>query len=191
MPEALSRIPFRLKTMCPSPHLLKLNTYTPALVSNTISKTQRKHRAHQAQMLGVWLSDLPMSTLQQLELAQPLLDALQLTQKLRSHGAKRRHEQYLGRLMRTINTDQIVSLKAVLEQSKTQHNLHFQQIEQWRSRLLKSDAALNEWLNCYPTSDKIAIQNLVVKARREIEQQSTSKSSHALFRLIRNTIKND
>ena len=48
--------------------------------------------------------------------------------------------------------------------------------------------ALDEWLNCYPTSDTIAIQNLVVKARREIEQQSTSKSSHALFRLIRNTI---
>src|SRR5690349_11424373 len=73
-----------------------------------ISKTQLKAEADAQQALGVRLSELPKDKLAKLDLPEELLRAIQETKKITANGAIRRHRQYLGRLMRDIDTAPIV-----------------------------------------------------------------------------------
>ena len=64
------------------------------------SKTQRKKVSHDLQELGLELSALSDARLKALPLDEGLLDALMLTKTIRSHEGRRRHLQYIGKLMR-------------------------------------------------------------------------------------------
>ncbi|HLK71656.1 MAG TPA: ribosome biogenesis factor YjgA [Steroidobacteraceae bacterium] len=68
------------------------------------SRSQRKREALALQRLGVTLTGLTAAQLARLELPEPLLEAVQLAQRLRSRAALARQRQYIGRLMRETDT---------------------------------------------------------------------------------------
>ncbi len=65
-----------------------------------VSRSQRKRDSAALQELGQELSALPMSELEQLDLAPDLLTAFRELRRITSREAKRRQMQYIGRLMR-------------------------------------------------------------------------------------------
>lgn len=65
-----------------------------------VSRSQRKRDSAALQELGKDLSALPMSELEQLDLAPDLLTAFRELRRITSREAKRRQMQYIGRLMR-------------------------------------------------------------------------------------------
>jgi ribosome-associated protein len=69
------------------------------------SRSARKRQAEALQKLGVRLSELRATQLQQLQLPPELLDALLEAQRLRSRSALARQRQYIGRLMRTVEPE--------------------------------------------------------------------------------------
>src|SRR6476620_9150723 len=73
-----------------------------------ISKTKLKAEADAQQALGLRLSKLPKDKLEKLNLPEELYRAVVETKKITANGAIRRHRQYLGRLMRDIDTAPIV-----------------------------------------------------------------------------------
>lgn len=68
-----------------------------------VSKTKRKQEMHDLQTLGASLVDLPLGMLEKLDLSDNLRRAVMEARQMRSHGARRRQIQYIGRLMRDID----------------------------------------------------------------------------------------
>lgn len=71
------------------------------------SRSARKRRALALQQLGVRLTRLRPSQLQQLALPEQLLAAVLEAQQLRSRAALARQRQYIGKLMRALDPEPI------------------------------------------------------------------------------------
>ncbi|MEQ8952904.1 MAG: ribosome biogenesis factor YjgA [Gammaproteobacteria bacterium] len=80
------------------------------------SKTRRKKDAHQQQALGERLAKLKPAELQQIDLPEKLIIALLEYRKLpNSFGARRRQLQFIGKLMRGVDGDEIESMISAFE----------------------------------------------------------------------------
>jgi ribosome-associated protein len=78
------------------------------------SKSQRKRAAHALQALGAQLVTLPRAHLARIELPAALREAVVTAQGLRPHGARRRHLQYIGTLMRQLEPAELCRVQAAL-----------------------------------------------------------------------------
>ena len=72
-----------------------------------LSRTKKKKAAKSLQKLGERLVDLDNAQLDALDLPSDLKDALCETRSFKSHGARRRQLQYIGRLMRNYDTGMV------------------------------------------------------------------------------------
>ena len=95
----------------PRPHPPGLPTADAPL---TPSKTQRKRDVHALQTLGVQLVALSTAQLARLDLPESLHEAVVAAQQMRSHGARTRQMQYIGKLMRQLDPTALSRIRAVL-----------------------------------------------------------------------------
>src|SRR5215468_1904557 len=103
------------------------------------SKTQRKRESHEMQELGVALVNLNREQLQRIELPEEVRDAVEFAHRVSSHEARRRHFQYLGKLMRQLDAQQVrEAISRVTGESRAAVAL-MHQAERWRDRLLDDD----------------------------------------------------
>lgn len=81
-----------------------------------VSKSQRKREADALQKLGLKLVAMKPIKLDSLSLPQPLYKAIIDAKSIKSHGAKRRQDQLIGKLMRALEPELIfASYNKVLE----------------------------------------------------------------------------
>jgi ribosome-associated protein len=143
------------------------------------------------QDLGEELIALNKERLAQLTLPELLLDAVKEAQRTTAHGALARQKQYIGKLMREIDT---ATISDQLQRWKGTHhaeNAHFHQLEKLRARLLQDDDALAEYLRAHPTADSQQLRTLIRNARREADAGKPPKSSRELFKLLREQAETD
>jgi ribosome-associated protein len=150
-----------------------------------ISKTKLKAEADAAQNIGKKLIDLSKDRLIKLELPEALFDAVMEAKRLTANGAVRRQLQYLGRLMRDIDSAPIVEQLQAWEGKNVQENARFHTMERWRTRLIAEQNALQEFLSAFPKADIQQLRTLIRNAQREEAAQKPPKSSRELFKLIR------
>ena len=150
-----------------------------------ISKTKLKAEADAQQAIGKKLIDLSKDKLIKLELPEALFDAVLEAKRLTANGAVRRQLQYLGRLMRDIDSAPIVAQLNAWEGKNVQENARFHTMERWRMRLIAEPIALQEFLIRYPKADIQQLPTLIRNAQREEAAQKPPKSSRELFKLIR------
>ena len=150
-----------------------------------ISKTKLKAEADVAQSIGKKLIALSKDRLIKLELPETLFDAVMEAKRLTANGAIRRQLQYLGRLMRDVDSAPIVEQLEAWEGKNTQENARFHTMERWRTRLITEPAALQEFLTKYPQIDIQQFRTLIRNAQKEEAAQKPPKSSRELFKLIR------
>jgi ribosome-associated protein len=150
-----------------------------------ISKTKLKAEADAAQDIGKKLIALSKDRLIRLALPEALFDAVLEAKRLTANGAIRRQLQYLGRLMRDIDSAPIVEQLQAWEGKNTQENARFHSMERWRDRLIAEPAALQEFLAKHPQIDIQQFRTLIRNAQREEAAQKPPKSSRELFKLIR------
>ena len=81
----------------------------------TPSKSQRKRDAQALQALGVQLVALSAAQLVRLALPEALHEAVLAAQRMRSHGARTRQLQYIGKLMRQLEPDALHRVRTALE----------------------------------------------------------------------------
>lgn len=149
------------------------------------SKTQRKAAMQELQALGEELIELSNAKLAQLDLPEVLLDAVKQAQRITSNGALARQKQYIGRLMREIDTAPIADMLSRWKGTHQEENAHFHQLEKLRARLLQDDSALSEYLSAHPQADSQQIRALIRNARKEAAAGKPPKSSRELFKLLR------
>lgn len=155
------------------------------------SKTQLKAEADAQQALGVRLCELPKDKLLKLNLPEALFEAVMESKRITANGAIRRHRQYLGRLMRDIDTAPIADQLARWDGKHTAENAYFHGLERWRERLINDPNAVSEFLNLHPQTDSQQLRTLIRNAAKEQVANKPPKSSRELFKLLRQILENE
>lgn len=149
------------------------------------SKTKLKADADAQQALGVRLTELPKDKLLKLNLPEDLFAAILESKKITANGAIRRHRQYLGKLMREIDTAPISEQLARWEGKHTAENAYFHGLERWRDRLINDANALSEFIALHPATDSQHLRTLIRNAQKEQAAAKPPKSSREIFRILR------
>ncbi|HET9472806.1 MAG TPA: ribosome biogenesis factor YjgA [Steroidobacteraceae bacterium] len=151
------------------------------------SKSARKREAAAAQDLGTKLIDLKESELRALDLGEKLLDAILLAKRITQRGGLARQRQYIGKLMRDIDTAPIEAALAAKSRATALDAEKHKRIEAWRARLLvEGPAALDDLLKWCPQADRKSLQALITKATAaRIDPGSREGASRELFRSLR------
>jgi len=153
------------------------------------SKSARKREAAAAQDLGTRLIALRDSDLVALDLPERLLEALRLAKRITARGGLARQRQYIGKLMRDIDTAPIEAALNATSYSNAEDVQQHKRVEAWRARLLtEGPAALDEFMKWRPSADRKSLQALIVKATSErIDSGSREGASRQLFRALRDS----
>ena len=150
-----------------------------------VSKTRRKREMHELQALGAALAALPESQLEEMQLGEDLLEALLEAKRMKSHEAKRRQMQYIGRLMRELDPALIRSRLAEIEGHSAQATARHRRLEAWRERLLADDTALTELAAAFPAAELQALRTAIRNARKEQKEGKPPRAYRELFRILK------
>ena len=151
------------------------------------SKSARKRQMHALQNLGEQLVDLSAAQLQRLNIDnKPLIEAVQLAQRISHHSGKRRQMQFIGRLMRNADTEQIADALEALHDRSRKAKAQERIVEGARDTLLaRGDDVLPEVLAIWPQADGQLIRKLTRSAQEERQRYQATTSSRKLFRYLR------
>jgi ribosome-associated protein len=150
-----------------------------------VSRSQKKRDVEALQKLGAALVELAPAQLEAIALPEPLAAAVREAQRIRSHEARRRQLQYIGKLMRSIDPEPVrAALAEVAGQSAAARARH-QRLESWRARLIDDDGALTEFAAAHAGADLQALRALIRNARKEIAEGKPPRAQRELFRVLR------
>ena len=149
------------------------------------SKTKIKQQMHDLQDIGEQLVGLSKDRLKEVGLPERLYDAVCEMKRINTFGAKKRQMQFIGRLMREVDTAPIIAKLEVWSGKSHQHIAWLHQIERWRDRLLEDEAALTELLADHPAADAQRLRALIRNALKEKELEKPLKSYREIFQVLR------
>ena len=147
-----------------------------------LSKSELKRTAHAQQALGERLTRLAIRQLKTLELPEALLEAIDEFHRLpKSHLARRRQLQFIGKLMRDISQPAIErQLQALEAPARSQPKLTTAEI--WTQYVMEADASVIEsLLRLAPTLDRQKLRQLkrkASKAKGNTEQNKIRRQLH-------------
>ncbi len=148
------------------------------------SKSERKREVEALQQLAISISKLTEGLLAQIPLPAELKNAILAYKKMTAHGALRRQAQFLGKLMREVDTDPIIEAYKNIQQQHQRENQSFHQIEIWRDRLLSEDkTALTDFINQFPDISTQELRQLITKAKK-------AGAHRELFRFLKQQLQN-
>ncbi|MCJ8169973.1 ribosome biogenesis factor YjgA [Atopomonas sediminilitoris] len=149
------------------------------------SKSQVKRELHDLQDLGARLVELGPNVWQRLPLSDALQRALGEAPKHKAHAAKKRHVQFIGKLLREQDLDEVFATLEQLDNASRSYNERFHALERWRERLLEGEAALSEFLTQYPEADRQQLRQMIRNAQKEAAENKPPATSRKLFKYLR------
>ena len=150
-----------------------------------VSRSQKKREVEELQKLGAALVGLPAAQLEALPLPGPLVKAVLEAQRIRSHEARRRQIQFIGKVMRGVDPAPVRAALAEVTGQSAAARARQQRVEGWRERLIGDDAALTAFASENPRADLQALRTLIRNARKEIAESKPPRAQRELFRFIR------
>jgi ribosome-associated protein len=150
-----------------------------------VSKTKKKREMHELQALGVALLRLNERELESIAMPEELRRAVLEAKRIKSHEAKRRQLQYIGRLMREIDAAPLRAKLEAIEGSSAQATAHHRRLEAWRERLLEDDEALTAFAAEHPGADMQVLRTLIRNARKEAASGKPPRAYRELFRVLK------
>ena len=150
------------------------------------SKTQRKQAMDELQNLGEELVLLPSERLKKMTLPENLQDALTEARRMTRHDeARRRQMQYIGKIMRGVDSEPIRVVLAELRGDSAQETARLHRLERLRTNFLADEHVLQEILKHYPSADLQHLRSLRRAALKEQEQNKQPRSYRALFQQLK------
>jgi len=150
------------------------------------SKTAIKREMTALQKLGEELVNLPAAKLEKISLPEDLEEAVMLARRLKNREGKRRQLQYIGKLMRVIDSDSIRESLESFHQDSVAFRQQFHKLEIWRDRLLnEGDSALEELLCEKPGMDRQHLRQLIRQAQKQASQNKPPAAARKLFKYLR------
>ncbi|WP_279635282.1 ribosome biogenesis factor YjgA [Cupriavidus lacunae] len=155
------------------------------------SKSQRKRDMTALQDLGAELEALAKDRLARVPMPEALADAIHQARRINSHEGKRRQMQFVGKIMRGLEDEEVEVIRQALEGFKgtsKAETARMHLIERWRELLLADDAALTRFLAEHPGIDVQALRNTIRNARKEKEQSKPPRYFRELFQAIKTAL---
>ena len=158
-----------------------------------ISRSQKKRDSAAAQKLGETIASLTRMNQEKLELPQAMLDALAEWRVFPGHEAKRRQMQYIGRLMRELNMDDVQKRLDALLAPNRMETASLHAAEAIRDSLLEADSQtlqkrLDELTVRYPTLKMPHLRHLAQTATAERAGNKPPKAYRELFQILKKVI---
>lgn len=150
-----------------------------------VSKSQIKRDLLELQALGLRLCDFNRKQLAALTLPEKLLDAMADYRKVGHGPAMKRQRQYIGKLLREVDTTPIRAFLAVKAGESDAYNVWLHTLEHWRNRLLSNPDALTLLLQEYPQADAQQLRTLIRNAQKEKQENKPPKNYRALFQALK------
>jgi ribosome-associated protein len=151
-----------------------------------LSRTQIKQAMEELQKLGGRLLELKPNELNKVPMSDTLAAAIEESYRIKQNEAKRRHLQYIGKVMREEDADGIRQALALLDSSTKEHQLAFHQLERWRDGLLNNDqATMQDLVSKFPRLDRQQLNNLIRLAQKESRQGKAPTAARKLFKYLR------
>lgn len=154
------------------------------------SKSQLKREMHALQDMGKRMLELSNDQLDTLPISDTLRAAIEESRRIRQNEAKRRHLQYVGKVIR--QEDDPDALKRAIDAfdaGSEEHTRRHHLAERWRDRLIaEGDSVVGEFFSYCPTADLQHLRNLARNARKDVEKQKNTGHSRKLFRYLRDCI---
>ncbi len=154
-----------------------------------LSKTSLKKEMHKLQELAVHLTTLNADQLARVPLSPDLAAAIDETKNIKKNEALRRHYQFLGRLMRSADSDAIAAAVADLKVQQDRLARLFHVMENWRDDLIRGEQnELERFFSEFPQADRQQLRQLVRAAKGAVGTQQAATHARKLFRFIRDII---
>ena len=158
------------------------------------TRTDLKRASTELQKLGEDLLTLRTDLMARLDLSEKLVDAVAEAKRITNFEGKRRQMQYIGKLMRGLDDEQLGAVHAALNEQlngSAEDNLRLHQAESWRERMVADDEAVGEWIAQFPGTDIQQLRSLVRQARKDAvpekpgEALRHGKAYREIFQLLR------
>lgn len=155
------------------------------------SKSQRKREMQALQNVGEKLVTLSSQRLSELDLPENLLDAIGEAKRLTQFGAIRRQMQYIGKLMREVDAEDILRKLTLWDAQSKENSGELHLVEKWRARLLEEEGAFGEFAMSYPQADITHLRNLVRSINKDRLSGKPPKQFRTFFRALRDIVRSE
>jgi ribosome-associated protein len=157
------------------------------------SKSELKRQMTALQAIGESLVALSEKQLAQIPVGdERLLLAIRETRRIKSNNARRRHMQFIGKLMRDIDPEPITTALTTMQTQKQTQTDAFHALEQLRDEVLAEGPQGVELVMArWDTADRQQLRQLVLQHQREIKKGKPPAASRKLFKYLRLLEKNN
>lgn len=151
------------------------------------SKSAVKRQMLALQQLGEALVGLSEKQLVKIPIEdERLLAVIREARAIRSHGARRRHLQLIGKLMRSTDVEPIESALQAMDRQQQGEADAFHQLEQLRDELLANGVdGVEQVAQRWPQADRQQLRQLILQHQRDSARNKPPAASRKLFRYLR------
>ncbi|GEM80941.1 ribosome biogenesis factor YjgA [Vibrio superstes] len=150
-----------------------------------VSRTEMKQDMEALQKLGEELVELKPSVLEKFPLPDTLAEAIKDAQRFNKE-AKRRQLQFIGKLMRQIDSEPIQAALDKYHNKHSQASSELHKLEALRDRVVENgDTAIEEVLNQFPSADRQRLRQLSRQANKEKKASKPPRAYREIFQLLK------
>jgi len=152
------------------------------------SKSQLKREMTALQKLGAELIAEPRERVKRVPMPEEVRDAILVCQTIKDHEGRRRQLQYVGKMMRTLEEEEVALIRKTIDswkQPSRAETAAMHALERRRDKLLADDGALTELRAQYPELDVQQMRTLIRNARREQTENKPPKAYREIFQVLK------
>ncbi len=150
------------------------------------SKSQLKRDSLHLTDVGEEILKLKAEDRHSLELPDEIEEAFVTALKIKSRSGLKRQRQYIGKLLRSIDSEDIESRLRKIQHSHDTNTANFKRLEKWRDELIENNKdTLNEVITRFPEVDRQHLNQIIRAAHQEKKQDKAPAASRKLFKYLR------
>jgi ribosome-associated protein len=156
------------------------------------SKSELKRQSNELQKLGEQLIEAPRDRVKRVPMPDEVRDAILMCQTITNHEGRRRQLQFVGKLMRTLDEEEVAVIQRTIESWKGTSKAEaaaLHALERRRDKLLADDKALTQLLEEYPELDAQHLRTLIRNARKEQAENKPPKAYREIFQILKDLAK--
>ena len=154
------------------------------------SRSQQRRAALDVLELGEQLVAMTAAQLSRLPIPEGLMPHIRDTQRITSHGARKRQVAFLAKQMRKLDEDVLDAIRDAMSkdgEAARKETAAMHRIEALRDALLgdHGDDAMTELLAAHPEADRQHLRQLVRNAHEERKRNKPPRAFRELFRELK------
>jgi ribosome-associated protein len=156
------------------------------------SKSELKRQSNELQKLGEQLIEAPRDRVKRVPMPDEVKDAILMAQTITNHEGRRRQLQYVGKMMRTLDEEEVAVIQRTIESWKgasKAETASLHALERRRDKLLADDKALTQLLQEHPQLDVQHLRTLIRNARKEQAENKPPKAYREIFQILKDLAK--